>query len=189
MPGPPGATPAMLRPRWYVPGPAMKKIAAVPRTSAGHPPPASPALKLFVILSRAYNAVNRHAHAHVESHGFTLAEWGILEVLYHKGPLLLGDVQRRILVSSGGITYLVDRLESRGLLERRACENDRRARYAALTPEGEKLVARLFPDHLDAIERAMAGLNGPQQRECAALLKALGTAAAAPAGAQAAGRR
>ena len=78
------------------------------------------ALKLFVVLARANAAVTAHLHAQAAAHGLTLTEFGILEVLYHKGPLLLGEVQKRILVSSGGVTYLVDRLEAKGLVERQA---------------------------------------------------------------------
>ena len=50
-------------------------------------------------------------------------------------------------MSSGGITYLVDRLEQKGLVERQDCPGDRRARYAALTPEGERVIGRIFPGH------------------------------------------
>jgi MarR family transcriptional regulator, 2-MHQ and catechol-resistance regulon repressor len=94
------------------------------------------ALKLWVVLSRAYTAVARHSEADIARHGLSTGEFAILEVLYHKGPLLLGEVQRKILVSSGGVTYLVDRLEAAGLVERRDCPEDRRARYAALTRRG-----------------------------------------------------
>src|ERR1700730_16052166 len=92
-------------------------------------------LKLFVVLSRAFASVTRHAEADVARHGLTIAEFAILEVLYHKGPQLLGEVQRRILVSSGGISFLVDRLHAKGLVERQTCEEDRRARYAVLTKQ------------------------------------------------------
>src|SRR5829696_5942697 len=85
------------------------------------------ALKLWGVLARAHNAVERHAQGHVQEHGLTLPEFGILEALYHKGPLLLGEVQRKILVSSGGVTYLVDRLTAKGLVERQDCPEDRRA--------------------------------------------------------------
>src|SRR5512141_2466339 len=84
-------------------------------------------LKLWVVLARAHNAVSRLVRADIASHGLTEGEFAVLEALYHKGPLLLGDVQRRILVSSGGITYLIDRLVARGLVERRPCPSDRRA--------------------------------------------------------------
>ena len=92
--------------------------------------------------------------------------------------MLLGEVQRRILVSSGGITFLVDRLAAKGYVERRACETDRRARYAVLTSSGERLIADIFPAHAEAIERAMAGLSVEEQRQTIELLKKLGKAAA-----------
>lgn len=135
------------------------------------------ALKLWVVLSRAQMAVERHAEADVARHGLTLAEFAIIEVLYHRGPLLLGEVQRKILVSSGGVTYLVDRLEAKGLVERRECSEDRRARYAALTPAGERLVARIFPEHSRNIGRAVAVLTRAEQLQATALLRKLGKAA------------
>jgi MarR family 2-MHQ and catechol resistance regulon transcriptional repressor len=137
------------------------------------------ALKLWIVLSRAFAAVQEHAERDVARTGLTLAEFAVLEVLYHKGPLLLGEVQRLVLVSSGGVTYLVDRLEQKGLVERRECPEDRRARYAALTGAGEDVIARIFPKHADCIERAMSGLEPEEQREAIGLLRALGHAAAA----------
>ncbi len=136
------------------------------------------ALKLWVVLARAQLAVARHAEADVARHGLTLAEFAILEVLYHRGPLLLGEVQRKILVSSGGVTYLVDRLAGKGLVERRECAHDRRARYAALTPAGERLVARIFPEHAKEIARAVSGLSKEEQQRAITLLRKLGIAAA-----------
>ena len=135
------------------------------------------ALKLWIVLSRAQSAVARHTEADVARHGLTIAEFGILEALYHRGPLLLGDLQRKILVSSGGVTYLVDRLEGKGLVERQDCPTDRRARYAALTSAGETLVARIFPEHARTIAAALSGLTKAEQAEATALLRTLGQAA------------
>ncbi len=149
----------------------------------GHEPDTSPeqaaALRLWVIMSRAHAAIAEHAAADVARHGLTLAEFAIIEVLYHRGPMLLGEVQRRILVSSGGITFLVDRLTAKGLVERRSCTSDRRARYAALTPQGEALMAEIFPAHAVAITTAMQALTGPEQTAAANLLRRLGRSAMA----------
>src|SRR3970282_567514 len=60
------------------------------------------ALKLWVVLARSFRAVEAHAEADIARHDLTLAEFGVIEALHHKGPLLLGDLQRRILVSRGG---------------------------------------------------------------------------------------
>ncbi len=132
------------------------------------------ALKLFVVLSRAYNAAEKHARDDVARHGLGTTEFAILEFLYHRGPQLLGEVQRRILVTSGAVTYLVDRLEAKGLLERQECREDRRARYAVLTPAGQRLIARVFPDHAERLEQVLAGLNGTEQEEAIRLLRKLG---------------
>lgn len=136
------------------------------------------ALRLWVIMSRAHTAVATHAAADVQRHGLTLAEFGILEALYHRGPMLLGEVQKRILVSSGGITFLVDRLAAKGLVERRSCETDRRARYAALTPKGQELVAEIFPAHAAVVKQAMAGISAEEQERVAELLRDMGRRAA-----------
>jgi MarR family 2-MHQ and catechol resistance regulon transcriptional repressor len=136
------------------------------------------ALRLWVIMSRAQAAVSDLASADVARHGLTLAEFGIIEALYHRGPMLLGEVQRRILVSSGGITFLVDRLVAKGLVERRTCESDRRARYAALTAKGEQLVHEIFPAHAAVIARAMAGISTQDQQYVADMLRDLGRHAA-----------
>lgn len=137
------------------------------------------ALKLFVVLARAQRAIGERVEDSLGTHGLTHTEFAILEALYHKGPLLLGEVQRKILVSSGGITFLVDKLADRGLVERRLCPSDRRARYAALTRKGEALMAEIFPAHAEAIRVAMAGLSRAEQKQATALLKQLGLAAAA----------
>lgn len=138
----------------------------------------SPALKLWVVLARAYLAIERKAAAHTAQHDLTLAEFGVLEALYHKGPLLLGEVQRKLLISSAGITYVVDRLERKGFVERRPCPTDRRARYAALTRKGRSLIERVFPEHAQRLQQALSGLSPREQERATALLRKLGRRAA-----------
>lgn len=132
------------------------------------------ALKLWVVLSRAHSAVAEHARAHAVSHGLTLQEFGILEALHHKGDMFLGDLQEKILVSSGGVTYLVDRLVDKGMVERRECPEDRRARYASLTPKGRTMIGRIFPEHAEWLEQALGGLSNAEKQEAARLLRDLG---------------
>jgi MarR family 2-MHQ and catechol resistance regulon transcriptional repressor len=140
--------------------------------------PTATALKLWVVLSRSHEALVQVLKADVERHDLTLAEFAVMDALHNKGPLLLGDLQKRVLVSSGGMTFLVDRLAKRGLAERQACPSDRRARYAALTRKGERLMRSIFPEHAAIIHGAMAGLRQSEQRELTALLKSLGKEAA-----------
>ncbi len=133
------------------------------------------ALKLFVVLSRAAMAVNRHSEADIARYGLSAGEFAVLEALYHRGPLLLGEVQRKVLVSSGGVTYLVDRLEEQGYVERQECPGDRRARYAALTAKGKRLIGTIFPGHAEALQAALGGLTLEEKRQAIELLRKLGT--------------
>ncbi|MDB4914286.1 MAG: regulatory protein MarR [Gemmatimonadetes bacterium] len=136
-------------------------------------------LKLWVVLARAYGAVARHMEAEVARHELTSMEFGILEALHHKGPMLLGEIQKKILVTSGGITYLVDRLVTKGLVKRQECPSDRRARYAVLTPAGSALISGIFPAHAQAIARAVSGLSARERADATKLMRKLGLAAAA----------
>ena len=136
------------------------------------------ALKLFVVLQRCASAVTGKVQRTVDGGELTETEFGILEALYHKGPLLLGDVQKKILLSSGGVTYAIDRLAEKGLVERRECASDRRARYAALTTRGTALIEDVFPAHAGAIEQVMGTLTPREQEQAIELLRKLGLTAA-----------
>lgn len=150
----------------------------MPATKAA-PIPDSKALKLWVVLSRAHAAVEAHARADFGRRGLSPGEFGALEVLHHKGPLLLGELQRKILVSSGGITYVIDRLAEKGLVTRKPSPTDRRASFVELTDEGSELMERIFPLHQKVIERAMSGLPDTEKDALIAALKRLGREAAA----------
>jgi len=63
-------------------------------------------------------------------------------------------------------------------LWREACPNDRRARYAVLTPAGRALMKRIFPGHAEVIAGALAGLSRDERRIATRLLRDLGRRAA-----------
>ena len=138
-------------------------------------------LRLWVVFARAHAAVAARAQADVARHGLTIAEFGVLEALHHKGPLLLSELKEKILVSNAGVTYLVDRLEARGLVERRRCDRDRRAYYAHLTEDGTAFVERIFPEHAAAIEEAFSVLDAAERATATDLLRRVGLHAASEA--------
>lgn len=152
-------------------------IDADQKPAASYGEAADTALKLFVVLSRAHRTLAEHARRDQERHGLGATEFAVLEALYHKGALLVGEVGARILLTSGSTTYVIDKLEQRGLVRRRPCESDRRALYVDLTREGRALIRKIFPDHARAIASAVAGLTLEEQRTVTRLLKKLGKSA------------
>lgn len=132
------------------------------------------ALKMWVVLNRAWRAIAERGRRQVEAQGLRTMEFAVLEVLYHKGPLTQGQIGEHILLTSGSITAVVDKLEHRGLVERRTCPEDRRVVYAELTEDGRKLIARVFPEHAEVLRNAMAGLTTEEKQIATALLRRLG---------------
>src|SRR5712672_2289492 len=137
-----------------------------------------PALALWVVLARAFDSIQRHARDSIARFKLGATEFGVLEVLYHKGELPVCDVQRRILVESSSTTYVVDKLVTRGLVRRRHSSHDRRVVLVALTAAGRRVIERIFPLHAEAMRRAVAVLPPLQQAQAVRLLRALGKGAA-----------
>lgn len=130
-------------------------------------------LKLWRALDRAHTALAAAAGEEAARHGLSPAELEVLDVLRRKGPLSVGQVRRRVRVSSGGATYLVSRLEARGLLERRDVPGDRRARVATLTPAGAEVAAAAQPALGERMRRALSGMGKKDRRALLELLQAL----------------
>ncbi|AIQ21051.1 MarR family transcriptional regulator [Paenibacillus sp. FSL H7-0357] len=131
-------------------------------------------LKLFVVLSKAYKSLMDLAVKDMKSHGLASAEFMILEVLYHRTRIPLQQIGEKILVTSGSITYNIDKLEKRGLLKRVPCSDDRRVTYAEITEAGRELFDDIFPRHVSSIHGMMGGLNQEEKEQAIELLKKLG---------------
>lgn len=131
-------------------------------------------LELFVALTRSYNSLIEHTSRDIRRHSLNVTEFAVLELLYHKGQHPLQQIGGKILLSSGSITYVVDKLEKKGLLARQLCSKDRRIIYAALTEQGTELMDNIFPDHAEIIRNAMSGLEPAEQEMATYLLKKLG---------------
>jgi MarR family 2-MHQ and catechol resistance regulon transcriptional repressor len=154
---------------------------AVPGPDDPHALDRTAALRLFVVLNRALKAITAPMRRHLERWELSPTEFAVLEVLQHKGPLPLGELAERILVTGASTTYTVKRLEERGLMRRRPCQEDQRFVFGELTDDGRALIGEVFPAHAEQIRLAMRGLSRAEKREAAELLLRLERAAAAQA--------
>jgi MarR family 2-MHQ and catechol resistance regulon transcriptional repressor len=137
----------------------------------------SQSLKLFIVLSRSYKALNEQANKLIAEKGLNPTEFAVLELLFHKGDQPLQQIGGKILLASGSITYVVDKLEQKGLLKRVACPNDRRVTYAQITNEGKQFIDGIFPEHAQKIDEMMSVLSNEEKNTAIELLKKLGIAA------------
>jgi MarR family 2-MHQ and catechol resistance regulon transcriptional repressor len=132
------------------------------------------ALNAFIKLMRAAQSVSGRVEAHLSELGLTVSQFGVLEALFHLGPLNQKSLAVKILKSTGNITMVVDNLEKRGLVKRTRDEKDRRNYSVAITPKGTSLIASFFPRHVERIVEEMSVLSGDEQDTLSSLCKKIG---------------
>ena len=130
---------------------------------------------VFLVLWKAARAVESYAQKSVVDLEIGGSDFAVLEALLHKGPLPVNEIGKKVLLTSGSITVAVDRLERKGLVERRAHGTDRRARIVHLTKEGRKLITRAYTQHAADLERLVsASLTSRERAILIRLLKKIG---------------
>ena len=135
---------------------------------------------VFLVMWKAVHAVEAYAQHSIAELEMCGRGFAVLEALLHKGPLPINEIGRKVLLTSGSITVAVDRLESKGLVERRASGTDRRAKIVHLTKAGNDLIMRIYNDHAADMERlASASLTKAERETLIRLLKKIGYQAAA----------
>jgi MarR family 2-MHQ and catechol resistance regulon transcriptional repressor len=132
------------------------------------------ALKLLIVFSRAFHLVEEKIKEDIRNHHLNPTEFAVLELLFHKGDQPIQQIGKKILLSSGSITYVVDKLEEKNLVCRKKCPKDRRVIYAVITDRGKQLMKEIFPKHRKAVQQIFAVLNPEEKKTLISLLKKLG---------------
>lgn len=132
------------------------------------------ALKLFVVLSRANKVLHEETNRLISSKGLNPTEFAVLELLYHKGKQPIQKIGEKILMRSGSMTYVINKLESNGYLQREVNSIDKRVTYVEITVQGTQLMDSLFPGHAENINSLLSSLCSEEQDQATRLLQKLG---------------
>jgi MarR family transcriptional regulator, 2-MHQ and catechol-resistance regulon repressor len=134
---------------------------------------------VWLVMMKAMRALTRYAAAGIEETGLGLSDFGVLEVLLHKGPLPVNTIGPIVDLTPGSISIAVDRLFEKGLVSRVESTEDRRVRIVALTPRGKALIVSAFRKHAGQMRRVFSELSAEELRGLEAELKKVGKRAAA----------
>ncbi|MBL8665582.1 MAG: MarR family transcriptional regulator [Alphaproteobacteria bacterium] len=111
-----------------------------------------------------------------EEFGITLPKFDLLSQLDRAGEgLTMGELSRRLMVTNGNVTGLIDRLVAEGLVARQPAPHDRRAHLVRLTPAGKQAFDAMIPKHQDFIAERFDGLSRAELAELHRLLGKLKT--------------
>lgn len=134
------------------------------------------ALHIFGRMHRSYLRYQSSLSAVFERHGINVASFDVLAALRRSGPpyqMTSGQLAEMSLVTTGGVTLRVDRLEQAGLVERERDATDRRVVYARLTAKGKEVFDAAAEEHFENENHMLAGLNAPERKQLADLFRKL----------------
>lgn len=131
-------------------------------------------LKAVTVLIRATQAIQEVIRNDAAKHGLNPTEFSVLELLYHRGEQPIQMIGKKVLISSGSITYVMDKLVCKNYVKRRGCPEDRRVTYAVITCEGKALMDEIFPQHEVEMTRVFADLDAGEVKQTICLLKRIG---------------
>lgn len=131
-------------------------------------------LKAFTVLFRAYQTIQDVTRRDLLQFDLNQTEFSVLEFLYHHGEQPVQMIGKKILIASSSITYVIDKLEQKGYVYRKACPRDRRVTYVLLTLEGQVLMEEIFPKHEQKINEIFEVLEAQELDNMILSLKKVG---------------
>jgi MarR family 2-MHQ and catechol resistance regulon transcriptional repressor len=132
------------------------------------------ALNAFITLVRASEAVVGSLQRDLARKRLTSSQFGVIEALFHLGPLCQGELAAKLLRSGASTTSVVEGLEKRGLVVRQRTEEDKRFVRVALTGKGRRLIQEIFPAHAVTVTRLFSVLTEEEQEQLRRLCRKLG---------------
>lgn len=131
-------------------------------------------LKILIGLHRAINYIDRQSAKIFTEYKLSMGQFAVLEALYHKGDATIGEIQERILSSSGTMPLIINNLEKRGYLIRETDRKDKRRCILHITPRGEELIGEVYPRNEARIIETMSLWTEEEKEQLVTLLKKFG---------------
>lgn len=131
-------------------------------------------LKAFVVIMKASKTLEELVKKDIADHGMKTSDFAILEALYHKGRQTIKQISEAVLINTGSITYVIDKLEKNGYLQRIHCTEDRRVVYIEITPKGNDAMNEIFPKHQKMIEELFTDITDENKRILIDTVKMIG---------------
>ena len=129
------------------------------------------AVKSMVVMRKAFRTIDARVSESFKADHLTPTQFGVLDVLYAKGPMKIAELLDSMLATSGNMTVVIRNMEKKGWLTREACQTDKRAFEVDLTDEGRRIIQAAIPPHQRAIEETFSVLTPEEQAQLVELLK------------------
>ncbi len=132
------------------------------------------AFNSYIKLIRSAESLSSKINLKLNENGLTESQFGVLDSLFHLGPMKQKEIGKKILKSGGNITMVINNLEKRDLVRRKKGEKDKRQFIIHLTSKGKNLFQELLPDIARKIKKHFDILSKEEQKELQRLCKIVG---------------
>lgn len=130
-------------------------------------------LRSYIGISRLKNEIDAKSNKLVKEYGLSLPQFAVMEDLYHKKDMSVGQVREKILSSSGTMPVIIRNLKKKSYLISYKDKEDKRREILSLTNEGKKLIEEIFPKNKKIIEKSFENLSRDEIKEFVKILKKL----------------
>ncbi|MGG3468432.1 MarR family transcriptional regulator [Neobacillus pocheonensis] len=124
----------------------------------------------FLVLMQTSKTIHDCIKEEMTKNKLSITDFSVLEVLFQKGKQTIQQIGNCILISSGSMTYVIDKLEQKGLLCRNACPDDRRVIHVTLTHEGNQMMEEIMPKYHELVDHMFDALNDDEAETLVQLL-------------------
>lgn len=131
-------------------------------------------MKILIGLHRNVNSLDRKTSELASEYHLTFSQFMVLEALYSKGDMTVGQVRDRILSSVGTISLIINNLVKMKYVERLPDKNDRRVCILHLTSEGREIISKVAPRNEEMILDSLSILSEEEKEQMVYLLKKIG---------------
>ncbi len=131
-------------------------------------------LKTITILFRATNTLTQEIAHQVNELGLSLSSFMACEALYHKGALSVAQLQSKVLIASSSLSYVIEQLKEKGIIDINHDEKDKRIRLCSLTQRGQNMMSEVYEKHVSAQRVRLDRLTPHEESLLQHLLKKIG---------------
>ncbi len=130
-------------------------------------------LSTWVELMKAFNKIRSLELGLIEANNLTIGQFGLLELLHHRGAQTIGAATKLAMSTPGNMTVVVKNLIKSGLITSEKHENDKRSAVLSITDKGNELIASIFPEHSKRINNFLSALSTEEKEVVRAMLRKL----------------
>ncbi|MDA3845125.1 MAG: MarR family transcriptional regulator [Vallitaleaceae bacterium] len=128
----------------------------------------------MIVATKLYHRINEKLDKHLKAIEVNRSEFMVLHALASKGKQAIQSIAEKVFITSSTMTYTVDKLEKRGLIQRVPSPEDRRVIYIEMTDAGNTLWDKTIVDHVDDLGEMFAGVDKEELVQTIEMFKKIG---------------